>query len=374
VIAFVLLAALTAGVFYFSNLLGDRIRLQQNPPDYNLTIDGVQGDSIEYTNNDPEIGWADDGYLAISSTEGGWVQTEGPTSTDPSTRTITEQSSGPDFGTGQQARLDGFYFFDNPKAGMDIDYEDVTFSSPAGKFDAWFVPGDPEQKTWVIFTHGLNSRPQEGLRTLDTTHSLGYPTMLITYRNDPGQPATDGYASFGGDEWEDLEGAVQYALDNGAEEVFLVGYSHGGAVTLSFLLNSSLAEAVPGVFLDAPASNFSQIVNDAAADMGAPGPITGLAKSLSQIRFGINWDATDYTARAADFRTPMTIVQGTADTTVPPEVNKQFMEAVNAETPGLVDLYLFDGAEHTAEWNTDRPRFEEILTGALDKAAAADSQ
>ena len=374
VLVFLILAALVAGIFYFSNLLGARIKIQPSVPEYNLTIDSAQGNTVEYTDNNPEVGWDDQGFMAIDSTDGGWVQTEGPKSTDPSTRIVTDVTTGPELAAGQQARLDGFYFYDNPKAGMDIDYEDVKFTSPVGEFDAWFVPGDPAQTTWVIFTHGLNSRPQEGLRTLDTTHRLGYPTMLITYRNDANQPVTDGYASFGGDEWEELEGAVQYALDNGAENVFLAGNSHGGAVTLSFLLNSSLADRVPGVFLDGPASNFSKIVDDAAADMGAPGPITALAKAVSEPRFGINWAATDYTVRAGDFRTPMTIVQGTADSTVPPEVNEEFAAAVNAASPGLVDLQLFEGAEHTSEWNQDRPRFEAILTGALEKAAAPATQ
>lgn len=72
--------------------------------------------------------------------------------------------------------------FENPKQGMGLDYKDVKYSSPAGDFDAWLVPGNPTQKTWVIFTHGLNATPREGLRTLETTNKLGYTTMLITYR------------------------------------------------------------------------------------------------------------------------------------------------------------------------------------------------
>ncbi|MDQ1249844.1 MAG: uncharacterized protein QG597_4221, partial [Actinomycetota bacterium] len=135
-----------------------------------------------------------------------------------------------------------------------------------------------------------------------------------------------------------------------------------------------LADRVPGVFLDGPASNFSKIVDDAAADMGAPAPITAMAKLVSQPRFGINWKATDYTAEAAQFTTPMTIVQGTADTTVPPEINQEFAAAVNAASPGLIDLQMFEGSPHTTEWNQDRTRFNQILTGALAKAAQAPAQ
>lgn len=365
----VLVLALAGGVFYFSNLLGDRIKIQSRTDVNSLTVTAADGDRVSYSIDEDDTSWNDLGFMGLDMADDGWFLTEDPTGTDPATRTVTEQSNPPALEPGERGRLDGNYFFDNPQAGMGLSYSTVKYSSPAGEFDAWLVPGDPNQKTWVIFTHGLNASPREGLRTLDTTHRLGYTTMLINYRNDIGQPQTDGYVSFGGDEWEDLEGAVRYALDNGAEQVFLVGNSHGGAVTLSFLLNSDLAAQVPGVFLDGPASNFSKIVDDAAADLGAPGPITALAKAVSEPRFGIDWGTTDYTARAGDFTTPMTIVQGTADTTVPPEVNQEFAAAVNAATPGLIDLQMFPDAPHTTEWNVDRPRFESILTGALQKAA-----
>lgn len=374
-IALLLVLALAGGIFYFSNLLGNRIRIEADPPPVpDLTVTAVDDTTVTYTETPDDAGWEDLGHMAMAMTDGGWFLTEDPSGSGPATRTVTAESNPPALGIGDTGTFDGFYFFENPQQGMGLAYKDVKYSSPVGDFDAWLVPGDPAEKTWVIFTHGLNASPREGLRTLETTNKLGYTTMLITYRNDEGQPRTDGYVSFGEDEWEDLEGAVQYALDNGAEEVFLAANSHGGAVTLSFLLNSNLADRVPGVFLDGPASNFSKIVDDAAADMGAPGPITALAKLVSQPRFGINWAATDYTAKASQFTTPMTIVQGTADTTVPPEINEEFAAAVNAANPGLVDLQMFEGSPHTTEWNQDRTRFNQILTGALDKAAANPAQ
>ena len=150
-----------------------------------------------------------------------------------------------------------------------------------------------------------------------TVADLGYPMLLIRYRNDAQAPAGNGYAQFGVDEWRDLEGAVQYALDNGAERVVLAGSSMGGSVSLAFLQNSDLADRVVGAFLDAPLTDFAQVVELGAADMGIPGPVaaawpcgwrSGATASTST--------AADYTADAGGFRTPMLIVQGTADTIV----------------------------------------------------------
>ncbi len=98
---------------------------------------------------------------------------------------------------------------------------------------AWFIPGT--SSTWVVFVHGRGETPREGLRIASTVAPLGYPMLLIQYRNDPQAPAGNGYGQFGVDEWQDLEGAVQYALDNGAERIVLAGASMGGAASLAFL-------------------------------------------------------------------------------------------------------------------------------------------
>ena len=77
--------------------------------------------------------------------------------------------------------------------------------------------------------------------------------MVITYRNDLGEPESpDGFHWYGQHEWKDLEGAARYALEHGAEELILVGYSMGGGIVMNFLYRSPLANKVEGVILDAP--------------------------------------------------------------------------------------------------------------------------
>ena len=55
--------------------------------------------------------------------------------------------------------------------------------------------------------------------------------------------SADGYHRYGQTEWEDLAAAIQYALDHGAEDVVLVGYSMGGAIVVSLLYRSPLAQS-----------------------------------------------------------------------------------------------------------------------------------
>jgi alpha-beta hydrolase superfamily lysophospholipase len=248
--------------------------------------------------------------------------------------------------------------------GLGVPYEDITYDSPAGPTPAWFIPGT--LSTWVIFTHGRGATPLEGLRIANTVTTLGYPMLLIKYRDDAKAPVDDGMGNFGAHEWPDLEAAVRYALDKGAKRVVLAGASMGGAITLAFLQNSSLADRVAGAFLDSPASDFGYIVRLGARDMGLPDFATSAGMWLASRRFGIDWTATDYATGAAAYDTPMLIVQGTEDLTVQSLVNEEFAAAAK---PGMVTLELFEGAGHVMSWNTDRSRYERLLTDFLAKVA-----
>jgi hypothetical protein len=61
----------------------------------------------------------------------------------------------------------------------------------------------------------------------------------------------------------------------------------------------------------------------------------------------------------------MVVTAGTADTLVPAQVGKDLVDAVNAAHPGTAEFALFDGADHTAEWNGDRPRYDRLPAGLL---------
>ena len=114
---------------------------------------------------------------------------------------------------------------------------------------------------------------------------------MITYRNDEEAPASpDGFYQFGETEWQDLEAAAQYALQQGAEELILVGYSMGGAIVTNFLYESTLAERVRGAILDAPALNFEALIDHGASQRGVPSPLTAVGKFIAGFRFDIDWD------------------------------------------------------------------------------------
>ena len=147
--------------------------------------------------------------------------------------------------------------------------------------------------------HGKRSAPPSGaLRSfplLKVAADLVFPGLVISYRNDlEAEPAPDGRHWYGLTEWEDLEGAARHALEAGARELVLVGYSMGGSVVMSFLRRSALARSVRGVILDSPVLDLEATVDFAARNQGYPRVFRHAAKTLARVRFGVPWKELNY--------------------------------------------------------------------------------
>ncbi len=203
----------------------------------------------------------------------------------------------------------------------------------------------------------------------------GYPALAVSYRNDPGAPRTpDGLRRWGATEWRDLEAATRYALGHGAGGVVLAGYSMGGAVVASFLLESPLASRVRGVVLDSPALDLGEVIDHGAADrdlpvLGTPVPpaLTVVAKGIAGLRYDLDWGELDYLDRAGRLAAPMLVFHQAGDPTVPVAIS----EELAAARPDLVTFERFGGDGHVQSWNVDRARYERALRAFLDRVAPA---
>ena len=225
---------------------------------------------------------------------------------------------------------------------------------------AWLVPGGPR---WAVFVHGRGATREEGLRVLGVLHRLGLTVLLATYRNDAGAPASpDGYYHLGATEWEDVEAVVAHAVAEGAEDVVLVASSMGAVLTCRFLLRSPLAGRVSAAVMDAPLLDWSATLRNAAARRGVPRPLAAAAKRYAARRIGVRWRDLDHVRRAASFTTPMLILHGTDDRTVPFDTSRRLALA----RPDLVQLVAVPGAGHARSWNRDPDGYDHAVAGFLD--------
>ena len=241
-------------------------------------------------------------------------------------------------------------------------HEKISYKSELGECAAWFIPGN--SKTWVIFAHGRGAHPNEALRIMPTLVDAGLPILVINYRNDDGAPASeDGWHWLGATEWRDLEAAVQYALDNGADDVVLYGYSMGGGMCLNLLYESELADRVRCVVMDSPLLDFGGTLDFVGHVRGYPRLMVHFGKAVAAVRFGIDWQRMNYVNRASDLRAPVLILHGEADDLVPAPISRLLQHA----RPDIVRYIGFPEAAHARSWNLDNARYESAVRDFLQE-------
>jgi alpha-beta hydrolase superfamily lysophospholipase len=259
--------------------------------------------------------------------------------------------------------IDTHVYAGNPRQALGLPYRNVDVKGELGSMPAWLIPG--RSRTWAIAVHGINDDPQVGLRLAPWFHRQGFPSLLITYREDLGAPSSpDGFHHMGLTEWVDLQAAVRFALAHGAQKIVLVGYSMGGALVSQFMEKSALAPRVTALVLDAPALNWKKILSFNATEMGLPSFFALPVEWAIGTRIDADWDSLDALNHPQAFHLPILLFHGTEDDIVPIETSEDFAR----ELPHWVTYFPVPRAGHTQSWNVDPHRYELHLGDFLEKA------
>ncbi|MEE9177571.1 MAG: alpha/beta fold hydrolase [Acidimicrobiia bacterium] len=378
-IGLVVLVGLTfyvGGGFVFANMIrGDALTPQPPTPDYGVYVTAVGDDTITLSSVEERDDTTHPGYFGLAW-ENGYgrlgeiIDQNGVTVTrsfelvsgvPPKTCTST-------LGECHPADIEGWAYQRKP-ADVGLVYSEVAYESPLGTMGAWQVDSG-DGTVWAIHAHGWRAARREAIRSLPVYYNAGVTSLVIDYRNDPDAPSDpSGFYRFGRTEWEDIEGAVEFAIDNGAEEIILVGYSTGASAHMAFLEQSDLADEVVAVVFDSPNIDMGETVRIAAGErtipgtpIPIPGSLTASAMVIADLRWDIGWDEINYVDRASHTLTVPTLVfHGSADTRVPIEVSRR----LQTEVPELVRLVETKGAGHVTSWNIDPAGYEEQLDDFL---------
>ena len=363
IVLMILASGFLGGGWYASNLLRDDGLLPDHTPaEMDLVIENIGAGLItlratELT--DREGDWNDDAlsglvgddiYLQVGET----IEESGDTVVR---KLLTEASSNL---VGRSVRTDSEFFPGDPFIAHGLAFTEVAYTSSLGEFPAWYVDGTT--KTWAIFVHGKGGDLRDSLRALPVLAEYDMPILVINYRNDEASvPDPSGMYRYGLTEWEDLEGAVLYALDNGAGRIVLLGNSMGGGIVASFLLESSLADQVSGTILDSPMLDFGATVDLGAKESGYPAFVGDIAKLFSTFRFGIDWESLNYLDRANELSLPILLFHGTEDRKVPISTSRSLV----TQRPDLVTYVELPGVDHVRGWNADRDAYESAVSDFL---------
>lgn len=261
---------------------------------------------------------------------------------------------------------------------------EVVVELPDGPAPAWHVPpqrGDgvlAGRGIWAIMVHGRGGRRAEGIRGLAVADRLGLDSLLISYRNDGEAPdAPDGRYGLGVTEWEDVEAAVQYALDHGAEDVLLFGWSMGGAIALQTADRSRLAPAIRGLVLTGPVVDWIDVLAHQARENRIPDRVGRMGqwiisnpsgKRVTGLAAPVDLKALNWTARADELHVRTLILHSADDNVVPYGPSRDL-----AERSPMVSFVPFARARHIKERNADPERWEGKVAEWATKLFTADA-
>lgn len=369
----VLVAALlnAGGGWYFSGqIAAGGLTVRHQSPDRSLEVLRVARGTVTLVETGADVPALHDDSTYGLGWEGGYGQISGPAKRDRRgaeggevTRQLKVLKGNPPR-TGDMAGLERDAFpADAPVLAVGERVRNVNYPAGGGTYPAWFVPG--RGKSWVILTHGgLGTTRAEALRAMTTTVDLAMPSLAIGYRNDEGVAGgVSGHYAYGRTEWRELEGAVQYALNHGARDVVLVGYSMGAAISASFLQHSPLASRVSRVVFDAPMLDFGATVDYGAAQRTlpvighVPASLTWTAKQFARARYGVDWGKIDYLEDSDWLTVPALVFHGTDDTRVPLSTSEEFAQ----DHPDLVTLVTVRDAGHVEAWNESPKAYDKEL-------------
>lgn len=263
---------------------------------------------------------------------------------------------------GDAVRLDADAFSGDPQEAHGLGFDEVRVPGELGAHPAWLIEG--RRSTWVVIVHDVGSdQRSQALRIMPMLLEQGYPILVISVRNDDGAPeSASGLRSWGLEEWRDLDAALTLADRKGATDYVLYGYGMGAAVISTFLHESDRTNIVRGVVLDSPVLDLEGTLD---ATSTTPAPLLEVSQQLVRLRFGLEWELLDQLDRADEFDVPVLVLHGAANEEVPIVLSEEFVAAL----PELARLERFEQAGHGDLWNTDRSRYEQVVSDYLSQIA-----
>ena len=288
--------------------------------------------------------------------------------------TVTRQLLGVQLGDLEGAtrgRFSGWYYLS--PADLPVEFEEVAIDTDLGPAPAWYIPAERAAGGWLIGVHGRAVRRQEAIRAVPVFREAEYDCLLISYRNDGDAPQSlDHRYALGDSEWRDVEAAMRYALDHGARQIVLMGWSMGGATVLQALTRSPLSEHVTAVVLDSPVVDWVTALEYQGVANRLPKPIQwGVLRLLSK-RWArrvtgqlepIDLQRLDFVRRADELHTPILLLHSDDDGYVPATASR----ALAVARPDIVTFESFDTARHTKLWNYDAERWNAAIRRFLDR-------
>lgn len=222
-------------------------------------------------------------------------------------------------------------------ADFGLAFEDVSLLASDGvRLHGWFVPGERDV-TWLWF-HGNAGNIADRLENLKLLHDeVGVTAFLFDYRGygrSEGTPSEDGT-------YRDAEAALAYLRsrpDVDPERIIYFGRSLGAAVAVEL----ATREPPLGLVLESPFPSIPELARYLYPFLPVWPLISTKYNSLAKI---------------SGVRTPLLVIHGDADETVPIRAGRKLFEAANEPK----QFYTIPGAGHNDTYLVGGREYFEVL-------------
>lgn len=218
---------------------------------------------------------------------------------------------------------------DATPAAVNLAYETVELPVENAIVTGWWIPASPNAPVLLYF-HGNASNIGDLVNRAAQFHQMGLAVLLIDYR---GYGASTGAFPSEESVFEDAIASWNYLVQTRKippDRIFLFGQSIGGAVAIDLASRQSQLGEVPGgVIVESTFSSMRQMADVAGYSRFLPTDwlLTQSFDSLSKVR---------------SLRSPILLIHGTADRTVPTVMSQILYDAA----PQPKQLVLIPGATH----------------------------
>lgn len=257
--------------------------------------------------------------------------------------------------------------FAAPKA-VSSDVREVIIDTACGAAPAWLFPGTEDNaSTWALHIHGSLSGREGAFRSVDSLKGTGFTSLVPSMRGDgDGPPAPRGAFTLGQTEWLDLDNAVDYAIDHGAQRILLVGWSSGASMALRLAVSSRHNDIIDGLVLISPVISWRNSIRFNSRNFGVPEVIANASiwalgvNKLAQLLGSpelLRFNELDWSHRDFERKISVLVIHSESDTTASFTDTKAF----HASHADQVQLSTFGAAGHALEWNACPKQFGELI-------------
>jgi fermentation-respiration switch protein FrsA (DUF1100 family) len=250
----------------------------------------------------------------------------------------------------------------NPREALGLAYQDVEFAAVDGStLRGWFIPSATASSEAVVTVHGGQSDRRSFLRHVPMLHRAGYPLLLFDYREHGISDGASRGIAFGWRAHHDVSSAVAYMKDaRSFERVAVIGTSMGA---VSSILAAAGNPAIDVVIAENPFASAADVLGDAEFFDRLPGWYRELVAFFVRLHFDVldEREAIDVVDRIAP--RPLLLMHGTQDQAVAVWQS----EALFRKAGQPKELWILEGAEHTALFNLAPAEYERRVVGFLDR-------